>query len=88
MFRTILILTFIAQKGIVIRYTNFEEEKMKKLLFTLMVFTLLIPVALFAEGEKAEGEKAIDEGDELTLYTSLETDETEEYIRPLKLLQA
>ena len=54
---------------------------MKKLLFTLMVFTLLTPVALLAEGEKAEGEKAIDEGDELTLYTSLETDETEEYIR-------
>ena len=52
---------------------------MKKLLIVLVVISLFVPVLLFAKGKKAE-EKAIDEGNKLVIYTSLETDETEEYI--------
>jgi len=51
---------------------------MKKLFVLLVVILLLIPTYLLAEGSKAE--KAADEGNTLVVYTSLETDETEEYI--------
>ncbi len=51
---------------------------MKKV-FLFVALMVCVPLLLFAEGEKAK-EPAVDEGDELILYTSLETDETEEYI--------
>jgi len=54
---------------------------MKKFLIILAVISLLVPAALFAEGQKAGSKKAVEEGNEITLYTSLETDETEEYIK-------
>ena len=52
---------------------------MKKVCVLAVVLLFLLPFALFAGGEKAE-EAAVDEGNELVVYTSLETDETEEYI--------
>ena len=57
-----------------------EEGKMKKYLILLSVLIFFIPFAIFAEGEKAEEKPMVDEGNELVVYTSLETDETEEYI--------
>jgi len=51
---------------------------MKKV-FLIVALMVCVPLLLFAEGKKAK-EPAVDEGDELILYTSLETDETEEYI--------
>lgn len=53
---------------------------MRKVLIMLAITLLLVPAALFAEGGKEEKVSAVDEGNELILYTSLETDETEEYI--------
>lgn len=52
---------------------------MRKVWILTIIVVFLIPFALSAEGTKGEVE-AVDEGDELVLYTSLETDETEEYI--------
>jgi iron(III) transport system substrate-binding protein len=54
---------------------------MKKVIVFFTVLVFLIPFALFAEGQKAEETSAVDEGNELVLYTSLETDETEDYIK-------
>jgi iron(III) transport system substrate-binding protein len=45
-----------------------------------VVFLLLVPSFILAEGQKEGGKKAADEGNSMVLYTSLETDETEEYI--------
>jgi len=57
---------------------------MKKYFIILAVICLfLIPALVFAAGKKEEG-KAADEGDNLVIYTSLETDETEEYIAAAK----
>jgi len=50
-----------------------------KRVFLIVVLMVCAPLLLFAEGKKAK-EPGVDEGDELILYTSLETDETEEYI--------
>ena len=44
---------------------------MKKVFVIAVLCIFLLPLALFAEGQKGETE-AVDEGDELTLYTSLE----------------
>jgi len=54
---------------------------MKRAVVFLVVFMLVFPVLLFAGGQKEGGGKAVEEGNEITLYTSLETDETEEYIK-------
>ncbi len=55
---------------------------MKKLVVLAAVLALLVPAFLFAEGQKQGSEKsAVEEGNEITLYTSLETDETQEYIK-------
>jgi iron(III) transport system substrate-binding protein len=58
-----------------------RRKNMKKVFIILAAVVLFFPVLSFAEGEKVEEERAIDEGDELVMYTSLETDETEEYVR-------
>jgi hypothetical protein len=55
-----------------------RRKNMKKLLVILAAVVLFIPALSFAEGERVEEERAIDEGNELVMYTSLETDETEE----------
>ncbi len=54
---------------------------MKRVVVFLVVFMLVFPVLLFAGGQKTAGGKVVEEGNEITLYTSLETDETEEYIK-------
>jgi len=54
---------------------------MKRAVVFLVVFMLVFPVLLFAGGQKTAGGKVVEEGNEITLYTSLETDETEEYIK-------
>jgi len=55
---------------------------MKKLFVILAVVSLLVPTMIFAAGQKKGGaKKAVEEGNEVTLYTSLETDETQEYIK-------
>jgi iron(III) transport system substrate-binding protein len=54
---------------------------MKKIFLIVLVVLFVTPALVFAAGEKTEApESTADEGDELILYTSLETDETEEYI--------
>ncbi len=54
---------------------------MKRAVIFLVVCMLVFPVFLFAGGQKTTGGKAVEEGNEITLYTSLETDETEDYIK-------
>ncbi len=54
---------------------------MKKLIVLAAVLALLVPSFLFAEGQKESSKKAVEEGNEITLYTSLETDETQDYIK-------
>jgi iron(III) transport system substrate-binding protein len=54
---------------------------MKKYLIILPAILLLAAAVLFAEGGKGNEGAMENEGNELTLYTSLETDETEEYIK-------
>jgi iron(III) transport system substrate-binding protein len=58
-----------------------EVYRMKKITVFLAVIMLAFPVLLFAGGQKESGGKAMKEGNEITLYTSLETDETEDYIK-------
>ena len=55
---------------------------MKKFLIIAVALALLVPTFLFAEGQK-QGSKtsAKKEGNEVTLYTSLETDETNDYVK-------
>mgnify|MGYP001079150227 CR=1 FL=1 len=52
---------------------------MKKATLFVLVFLVAVPALVFAGGQK-ESPSAADEGNELIVYTSLETDETEEYI--------
>ena len=52
---------------------------MRKVWILTVIVVFLIPFALFAEGTKGEVD-AVDEGDELVLYTSLETAEAQDYI--------
>lgn len=52
---------------------------MKKATLIILVLLFAVPALVFAGGQKESG-SAADEGNELILYTSLETDETEEYI--------
>jgi len=54
---------------------------MKKIFILLTVLFIAFPSLLLAEGEKAKEKPAEAEGNELTIYTSLETDETEDYIK-------
>jgi iron(III) transport system substrate-binding protein len=54
---------------------------MKKLSVILAAILILAAAVLFAEGDSGDEGAVADEGNELTLYTSLETDETEEYIK-------
>jgi iron(III) transport system substrate-binding protein len=51
----------------------------KKATLILLILLFTVPALVFAGGQKESG-PAADEGNELILYTSLETDETEEYI--------
>ncbi len=61
---------FLKSKNIIMR-----RKKVKNVLIMAAITLLLVPAALFAKGG------AEDEGNELIVYTSLETDETEEYIK-------